>query len=518
MSGASGGSRAGSNALFLLLQGLAASVFGLLQMKLFTVGLGEEVFGLFLALRGLAVLLSSVGVMALPQLAQRFGPQLEVRGDRGALLRGAVTLVVALLGFYAVVGLAAWRFWPQLAGRVAPQTALEPLLLPTVFLGLALGLAELAAGLYQGLRRMAPMALAELLGLAGLTLHLFLRRATLDAPGALRLFALWFLLRALLLLALLPWWLPRGGGAPSALGALRIGRRQLLDYWLTSLPLRWLALAYFELDRYVIGMVAAVELVALFHVPARLVGISKRFLAAPVLSFQTEVSRLFEERREGELAARLQLILRGQLAVACWFAAGLYLAGRPLLLLLSTGAYLEALPLLALLAITLPLGSLVAVLEAALRGLDGLRAVLVGNLLWALLYYAALPLFIGRWGLWGLGFAQVSAAAVQAVWVMGVAARRGWLTGALGGVCRSALVGLAPAALGIAAALAWPGGSAVAPSAAGVGTGLALLASSALLALRGRGLFAADEKRWLLDRLPSTALRHGLGRVMGVAA
>ena len=63
-----------------------------------------------------------------------------------------------------------------------------------------------------------------------------------------------------------------------------------------------------------------------------------------------------------------------------------------------------------------------------------------------------------------------------------------------------------------------PGGSAVAPSAAGVGTGLALLASSALLALRGRGLFAADEKRWLLDRLPSTALRHGLGRVMGVAA
>ena len=115
MSGTSGGSRAGSNALFLLLQGLAASVFGLLQMKLFTVSLGEEVFGLFLALRGLAVLLSSVGVMALPQLAQRFGPQLEVRGDRGALLRGALTLVFALLGFYAVVGLAAWRFWRKKA-------------------------------------------------------------------------------------------------------------------------------------------------------------------------------------------------------------------------------------------------------------------------------------------------------------------------------------------------------------------------------------------------------------------
>ncbi len=508
-------SRAGSNTLWLLLQGLAASIFGLLQMKLFTVSLGAEVFSRFLVLRGFAVLLAAIGGLGLPALAQRFLPQLEVRGERAALLRAAAWLTGLSLAGCALVALLAKSFWAPLAGRFAPVVGGEGLFGATLLLALALALSELTAGLYQGLRRMAPAALAELISLAGLTLHLLLVRAGLDAAGALRLFALWFLLRALALLALLPIWLPAAGALRSP---LRISKRQLADYWLYSLPLRWLGLAYFELDRYVIGMVAALELVALFHVPARLVGVTKRFLAAPVLSFQTEVSRLYEERREAELGRRLRLLVRGQLAVSLWLAAALFLAARPLILLLSTEAYLAALPLLGLLLLTLPLGSLAAALEAALRGLDGLAAVLVGNLLWALAYYGALPWFIGRWGLVGLGIAQVLAASLQATAVLVAAARRGWLRGAAGELSRAAAWALGPVIAACALAALWPGRQGLMPSPPGTLLGLSSLAALAGLVMRGRSLLDTEEKLWLLGRLPSAGLRRRLGWLLGVSA
>ena len=507
------GSRAGSNALWLLLSGLAASVFGLLQVKLFTVSLGAEVFSRFLVLRGFAVLLAALSGLGLPSLAQRFLPQLEVRGERRLILRTVILLTATSLAAFTATALLARAFWAPLAGRFAPAGGEAGLLGATLLLALALALAELAAGLYQGLRRMGPMAIAELLSLAGLTLHLFLVRAGLDASGALAIFALWFLLRAVVLLLALPFWLPAAGAAASA--PARITRRQLLDYWLYSLPLRWLGLAYYELDRYVIGLVAALELVALFNVPARLVGVSRRFLAAPVLSFQAEVSRLYEERREAELARRLRLIVRGQLALSLWLAAALFLAAQPLILLLSTATYLQALPLLGLLLVTLPLGSLVAALEAALRGLDGLGAVLLGNLLWALAYYAALPWFIGHWGLLGLGYAQILATLLQAICVLVAAGRRGWLGGAAAELLRGAAWSLAPVLAALALAGLWPGRLGLVPSAPGLIVGILLLALLGLLVLRGRGLFSVEEKGWLLGRLPRAGLRRGLGWVLG---
>ena len=161
-----------------------------------------------------------------------------------------------------------------------------------------------------------------------------------------------------------------------------------------------------------------------------------------------------------------------------------------------------SLPLLALLLVTLPLGSLVAVLEAALRGLAGLRPVLLGNLIWAIVYYGSLPWLLDRVGLAGLGVAQLAAAALQSVWVLGVGRRRGWLSGAFRGIVRSLVWGGAPAIVAVVAALAWPGRDGLAPAGLGPVVGLALLAGGALWVSRGEGLFRADEKRWLLARLP----------------
>ncbi|MBN2171141.1 MAG: hypothetical protein JW819_07480 [Candidatus Krumholzibacteriota bacterium] len=504
-------SRVGSNALFLAVKTLLASLLALVQVKLFAVHLSQEGFGLLLALRALAGLVAAVALAGLPQLALRFLPQLEARREGGRILRAAGLTLTGILAGYAVVGLAAWLGRDWLAGRFALAGAADALFRRALLVALAFGLSELADALWQGLRRMGPMALAEVLAAAGLTLQLFLERGSLDAARALELTAFWFLLRGGLLLAAFPLAVPRGGAPPAP---LRLERGQLRDYWLLSLPLRWLALAYFDLDRYVVALAAALELVSLFNVPARLVGVSRRFLAAPVLSLQTEVSRFYEERREAELPERLQLFLRAQLVLSLWLAAALLLLSRPLILLVATPAYLRALPLMCLLLLSLPLSSLAACLEAAFRGLHGLHVVLLGNLAWALAYYGSLVILVRHLDLIGLGLAQVGAAALQAAWILAAARRRGWLAGLGGPLARTLAWGLAPLVPAILAARLLPGAAGWAPGPAGVAAGLGLLAAGAWLALAGEGILDGREKAWLLARLPLAGLRRGLARAL----
>jgi O-antigen/teichoic acid export membrane protein len=501
-----GGSRAAGNAIYLGIQGLLASLFGLIQMKIFAASLGADGFSLLIVLRSLATLLTSLAMMGLPQLALRYFPQLEIRGDGGRILRFTAVLLGGLVISCLVVFLLARNFWEILAGHFSQGEVEGNFLKETLLLALAMGLTEFAYHIYQGIRRMGPMAIAEVLGLTGLTTHLFLVRGTLDPAGAINLLSIYFLIRAGMLLLLFPRFLPRGGEKREP---LRITKRDFFDYWLISLPLRWVALAYFDLDRYFIGL-AALEVVALFHVPSRLLSVSKRFLAAPTLSLQTEMSRYYEERREGELPTRLQLFLRAQLAVALWLGGTIFLLGRPLILLISTEEYLQALPLLTILLVTLPLTSLVASLEAAFRGLDGLRVVLVGNIIWVVVYFGNLVWVVRSCGLLGLGLIQVGAVACQVIWIMAAARRRGWLLG-LGVVLpRSIVWGALPLLPALAVAWLWPGGSAFAPASGGVIAGVVVLGVSILLVIRREELLTEGEKRWFIARLPLGRFRQAL--------
>ena len=69
---------------------------------------------------------------------------------------------------------------------------------------------------------------------------------------------------------------------------------------------------------------AIISLIAFFNIPARIVTVSRRFLQASITALQTEVSRLHEERREGDLPERLQLFLRGQVGLSLWMAAVIF--------------------------------------------------------------------------------------------------------------------------------------------------------------------------------------------------
>ena len=507
------GSRVGSNSFYLVLKVFVASVLGLAQMKLFTAFLDLNEMGLLQSLRGLGSLVTAVALLGLPNLAVRFLPQLETRGERRRILGVSGLLLLAQLILFAAVGLIAWQSRHFLGARVGLAPGQVSLLPQVLLLALGIGLTEFSYALYQGVRRMGPVAVAEASGMLLVTVHLTAVRATLTAGQVLSLLGVYFLVRSAMLLGLFWRFLPQTGTSDRK---LRVSARDLAGYWGLSLVLRLLAMAYLDLDRFVIGLVGALDVVALFHIPAKLVALSKSLLAAPAVSLQTEVSRFYEERREDELPRYLQLYMRGQLAVTLWLAAALFLLGRPLILLTSNENYLPAVPLLGILLFSLPLTGLIAPFESAFRGLHGLRVVLLGNLLWALGYFGSLAWLLRKLGLTGLGIALLGGTVLQVSWVLTASARRGWLRGVGASLRRSCLLGVVPALIAIGSAFLFPGRVASSPSSAGILVGLLLLMLGAWFALRGHGLFAEEEKRWLHAQMRHRAAHNLAAKLLNL--
>jgi len=509
-----GGSRIGRNALSLGLGTVLASLFVIVQMKVFTLSLPPEDYALLLALRALAGIVTALAVMGLPQVATRFLPQLEVRREKGPLLRFSGALLGLLLLSSLLALVLAWWTRGALMRHFDLGMEAERFFGLTLLLAFSMGINELALNLFQGIRRMGWVALAQVLTHGLLALHLYLVRAALDPELALLLFSVYFLVPGVLLLVLFPFLLPSGG---SGQRPLRLSRGELGGYWRLGLLLRWMVLASLDLDRYFLSFFASMELIAFFNIPARIVTVSRRFLQASITALQTEVSRLHEERREDDLPERLQFFLRGQVGLSLWMGAVMLLLARPMILAVSTEDYLAGLPLLAILLLTLPLSSLSSPMEAAFRGTRGLGKILAGNLLWAAAYFASFPFLVKAMGLPGLGLAQVGALSLQALWMLVMGRRQGWLGGCWP-LLASLLAAAAPVAAALAAALLLPGREGMVPSTAGSLAGCAVLAAGVLVVLRGRRYLLAREKLWLRERFGRGALRGLLTRLLNLEA
>jgi O-antigen/teichoic acid export membrane protein len=404
----------------------------------------------------------------------------------------------------------AWMARPLLLARFDLDIVADKYFLLTLALAASLGIYELAQSLFQGIRRMGWVALSQVMFQGALSVHFLFIRDNLTPDLALSLFFYYSVLPGLGLLILFPFLLPKDGKAEQP---LRFGRKELFSYWRLGLLLRWMVLASLDLDRYVLSFFAGMELISFFNIPARMMGVSRRFLQSSITALQTEVSRLHEERRESELASKVGLFLRGQVSLSFWMAGGLFLVARPLILLVSTEDYLAGLPLFAILLWTLPLSSLSGPLEGVFRGLDGLPRVLVGNILWTFGYFFSLPFLVKNFGLMGLGLAQVGALSLQASWMMASGRRKGYLEN-LGTFTRSIFWGAAPAALAITAGMMLPGRQSFAPSSLGIVLGLSILFLGVLWILFGEKLFTTEEKRWLLGHIGHSGLRQVLGRVL----
>jgi O-antigen/teichoic acid export membrane protein len=424
-----GESRFLPNTVALVFQTVAATLLTLLQVKLLAIYLSAETFGLFASMRGLSLLLATLAAHGLPQLLVRFIPVHEARRERSAALK-----LVAACSLLSLAGLAAAVAVTQAAAgsvfRFVPAGTLSIGLLVWFYattLGVMLKLV-LYGGL-NGLRRLAAQVTIETISLLAVLAWLFAARHDLTLVSLFRMLGVVNLATAAVGYAVLFAGLGKDVRAQARTGGAGGGdarphpsphRPKYTSYlgWAAGLSL--VAIAFSDADRYLLAQILSLELLAAFHVGARVGRLANRLLGVANLAFQPEVTRLDAEGRQARVAESARVFLKFNTILSVWMAAALIVFAREVIVVVASAEYASAVPLLALLALSLPLSTMTAPLTSVMKAVDQVRGALWCDLGWAVCYVGSIFALAPPLGLSGVGLAQVIACAAQLALALGL--------------------------------------------------------------------------------------------------
>jgi len=331
-------SKIAENTIFLTLSGGASVVFTLVQLAILSRFLGGDDFGLFVTLRGFSLLLGTVILLGLPQVLVRFLPTFEARNDPGrtVLVFFVSTAVVIALG----VGLCfTSRFWMRLMPAGLHDLVTAPGLVAYLALSsVTLALKMLLFGGFNGLREMRMQMLLELVYLAFFTAYMIVERERLSVD---MLFAAMFVINGGVFAAGVPVFVRLArrlavSGPPSGEGVIV---PNLFAYWGGSISLSIVALAFTDVDRFVMSSVLPMAAISLFHVASRVDVLLKRFLGLPIIAAQPEITRIYEEGRWKDIAGRIGLFTKGTVVAALFCSVLFAVIGRDVIVVLSGSTY-----------------------------------------------------------------------------------------------------------------------------------------------------------------------------------
>ncbi len=436
-------SKIAENTIFLAASGAASVVFTLAQLAVLSRFMSAEEFGLFVTLRGFSLLLATVVLVGLPQVLVRFLPTFEARGAPGrsiAVFLGAAAIVVAL-GAALVWTAGLWQ--RALPGGVRALAGSSALILWMTLSSVTLALKMLLYGGFNGLREMRMQMLLELAYLFLLTAYFVHERGRLDAAF---IFAAMFFLNGAVFAAGVPVFVRMARDHAGRAGAAESGIvvPNLLSYWAGSICLGIVALAFTDVDRYVMSSVLPMAAISLFHVASRVDALLKRFLALPILAAQPEITRVYEEGRWEDIAGRMGLFTKGMVVAALCCTALFAVIGRDIIVLLSGGGYGGAYRVFLVLLPTVPVAAVTAPLLATMRSLHFMRWAVLCDFLWMAVYFGTFFFFASALGPEGMAAAQIAASLVQMAAAVVLARREGFYGGAGARLGRVVLV-LAPA-------------------------------------------------------------------------
>lgn len=498
----SGDSRFLSNTAALAIAAVASTLFTLIQVKILAGHLTREMFGLFAALRGLSLLASMLAANGLPQILVRYLPVHEARGDRGRAVALSVTCAAIATALTALF-VAAMHVLRGPVFSSVPDNAMSPGFLFWFYvttLGVTLKLV-LYGGL-GGLRRLGAQTWLETSSLAVQVAWVFALRGNL---GLENLFMILGVVSIAGVAAGIPWYARRLAGdiRPGSSDGAAVSYR---DYWPGAVGLSLVAVAFSDVDRYVLSGVLALEMLSLFHIASRVVRLSHRFLGIPVLAFQPEVSRIDAQGRRADVELSTRVYLKFNIVASVFVAAAVAVFSAEIIRVIATEAYLGARPLLLVMAASIPLTAMTSPLTSVMKALEQIREAFLCDLLWALSYLALLVTLGRSFGLMGAGYALLVACLLQLV----LAVRLGRMhlaTPLLRALWRSAacaLVFVLPLAVSGIAAPEW---------AKTIARAILFLAAAFAYrrAVASAGVMDPGERR----RLDEMLARGGVGRVVG---
>jgi O-antigen/teichoic acid export membrane protein len=413
-----GRSRFVSNTAALAASTVLSAVLTLVQVKILAGHLPPGEFGAFAALRGFSLLVAMLAANGLPQLLVRFLPLLEsTRRLSGAVVLSGVCFFAPLFLLTVFVFIVEthrslfFNFlpveWPIAAGESSSMF----LWFYATTLGVTLKL--VMYGGFNGLRRMPAQVILEVTSLIVQVAWIYMWRDQLTLS---RLFMILGVTSLAACAVGLPWYfarLHRDLTGDRATGTGRAEGPGYGGYWLGATGMSLVALAFTDVDRYVLSQVLALEVLSQFHIGSRILRLVNRFLSVPVLAFQPEVSRLEAEQRDQAIRTTTSVFFKFNTAIATAAAFALVTLAPEIVRLVANEQYDAAAPLLRILALSIPLTAMTAPLTAVMKALDQVRAALYCDLVWAAVYVALLLQLGGAYGLAGVGIAQVSASFVQ---------------------------------------------------------------------------------------------------------
>lgn len=424
-------SKIAENTIFLTASGAASVVFTVMQLAILSRSLSGDNFGLFVTLRGFSLLLGTVILLGLPQVLVRFLPTFEARNDpaRTIFIFTVSTAVVAVLGVALYFTSDLWqRIMPAgLRGLISSRELIVWLALSSVTLALKM----LLYGAFNGLREMRMQMLLELVYLASLTTYMIVERGRLTVE---LLFAAVFVLNLAVFAAGVPVFVRQARRLAAATSAASAGIvvPSLFAYWGGSICLSIVALAFTDVDRFVMSSVLPMAAISLFHVASRVDVLLKRFLGLPILAAQPEITRVYEEGRWEAIAGRIGLFTKGLVAAALFCTALFAVIGRDVIVILSGKTYADSYHILLILLATVPLAAVTAPLSATMRSLHFIKWAVLCDFVWMAVYFGTFFLFVSVMGVEGMAVAQLLASLVQMTTAIALA-RRGKFFGGIGG-------------------------------------------------------------------------------------
>lgn len=489
-----GGSKIAENSISLAVSGAAGILFTAVQLSFLSRFLEEGLFGLFVALRGFSLLLSTVILAGLPQVLIRFIPSYQSRGKKwkAVILFLGSTCVVLVLGCMLYFGSDIWKGWMPESVR---SLSLDGGIIHWVTLAsVALAMKLLLFGGFSGLREMRMQMFLEPVYLFFLTVYIVVNRNDL---GVERLFRLIFFLNLAIFLVGLPIFirflqrLIRDCESPKPEG---IVLPTFFPYWGGSIALSFVALAFTDVDRFVMSSVLPVSAISIFHVASRIHFILKRFLGIPVIAAQPEITRVYEEGRIDELTGVIALFTK-VVFVASLLVTGLAIViGNDVISVLSGSEYGYAYIVLLFLLPTIPISAIVAPLVITMRSLHYIRWAVLCDFVWMAVYFGSFFLFVSIWGVVGMAVAQIIATAVQLITAVSLAKREGFYRGfgSRSGRLLIALIILVPLGILITGRLGMPASALC----------LILFPPGCRILLGRLGVFESSEKKRIVELIP----------------
>jgi len=433
---------------------VVATGLTLVQMKILAAHLSLATFGLFASLRGLSLLVSMLASNGFPQLLVRFLPEQAAQHTRARALRLSGTSLVVTLGLCAVL-LAGVLLLPGVFfHQVSAGEPLRPLLLWFSVTTVAVALKLVLYGGFNGLRRFGSQTVVETISLGWQVAWMVAEAQSLTLT---RLFEITGVTSLVTVLVALPWYLRALARDIEPSRDHEASGESYAHYWGGALGLSLVALAFTDVDRWVLSGVLALEALSLFHVASRIARLANRFIAIPVLAFQPEATRLYAEGRRDALDLSLRTFFKANVLLGVLAAIGIVVYADPLIRLASNAGFRGARTTLCLLAIAAPVTAMTASLTAVMKALDGVRAALYCDLAWAVVYVVGLLTLTRLIGVEGTGAAQLAASLVQVLLAFRLATLRPGVAVALatlGRALASAAAAFAPVV--VAAALHAP--------------------------------------------------------------